>query len=181
MTDSMGTGEGGPASASGPGATGLFCVTFGPLASGVRLEVEGPELVVADDDLGITLVGLGFPVGDVVELENPVLLHLEVGVVGLLPGLYGLKGDTLLAEKRPESLMADVVDHPLSHQVLGQLRERPGGKGLVVVGRSAQSDLLDGPALRHGELGWSTAGVSGGQGFEPIGVEVVQDLSHPVL
>jgi hypothetical protein len=99
------------------------------------LEVEGPELVVADDDLGITLVGLGFPVGDVVELENPVPLHLEVGVVGLLPGLYGLKGDTLLAEKRPESLMADVVDHPLSHKVLGQLRERPGGKGLVVVGR----------------------------------------------
>ncbi len=66
------------------------------------LEVEGAELVVADDDVGVAGLGLGIPIGDVVELEDPVLLDFEIGVVGLLPGLDGLKGDTLLAEKRPE-------------------------------------------------------------------------------
>ena len=41
--------------------------------------------------------------------STAVLLQLEVGVVGFLPGLDGLKGDTLLTEKRPESLVADVL------------------------------------------------------------------------
>ena len=98
------------------------------------------QFVVTDDDVGVARLGLGLCIGDVVELEDPVLLHLEVGVVRLLPGLDGLKGDTLLAEKRPESLMADVVDHPLSHQVVGQLRQGPGQRArrsrLVFRGRS---------------------------------------------
>jgi hypothetical protein len=33
-----------------------------------------------------------------------------------------LKGYALLAEREPQALVADVVDHPLSDQELGQLR-----------------------------------------------------------
>jgi hypothetical protein len=64
-----------------------------------------------------------------------------------------LKGDTLLTEKRPESLVADVLNHPLSHQVVGQLGERPGREGLAVIGRMAESDLLDLGPLGGAELG----------------------------
>jgi hypothetical protein len=145
------------------------------------LEIEGAELVVTDDHVGVCGPGLGFAVGDVVELEDPVLLHLEVGVVGLLPGLDGLKGDTLLAEKRPESLVADVVDHPLSHQVVGQLGERPGGEGLAVIGGASKGDLLDGGPLGRGELRWPATRVLGGQGVEAVLIEVVDDLSDTVL
>lgn len=91
------------------------------------LEVERSDLVMAHDDVGIARGRLGLAVGEVVELENPVLLRLEAGVVRLLPGLQRLKGGTLLVEERPQSLVADVLDNPLSHEVLGQLGERPGG------------------------------------------------------
>jgi hypothetical protein len=76
------------------------------------LEVERSELVIAHDDVGIARGRLGLSVGEVAELENPVLLRLEVGVIRLLPGLQRLKGDTLLVEERSESLVADVLDHP---------------------------------------------------------------------
>ena len=113
MPHPVGPDEGGPHPSAWTRPRRPFGVVLGPAAPRMGLEVEGPELVVADDDVGVAALGLGLSVRDVVELEDPVLLHLEVGVVGGLPGLDGLKGDTLLAEKRPESLMADVVDHPL--------------------------------------------------------------------
>lgn len=114
-------------------------------------------------------------------MEDAVLLLLEVGVVGLLPGLQCLKGDTLLPEKRPQSLVADVLDHPLSHQVVGQFRERPGGEGFAVVGRTPQGDLLHGPALGQGELGRSPTGVARFERAEAILVEVVEHRSDSVL
>ncbi len=76
------------------------------------LEVERPELVDADDHGGIAWARLPTPVGDLVELEDAVLLGLEVGVVAQLPGLEALKGHALLAEQGPQTLVADVVDHP---------------------------------------------------------------------
>ncbi len=130
--------------------------------------------------VGSPRFGFGLPIGDVVELEHPVLLGLEVGVVRLLPGLDHLKRDTLLAEEQAQTLVADVVDHPLSDEELGQLGQAPGGKGQVVVDRTAQRDLLDLPALGQGELRWSAARVLGGQGVEPVVVEVVQDLTDPI-
>jgi len=63
-----------------------------------------------------------------------------------------LKGDALLAEQRPQALVADVVDHPLSDQELCQLRQAPGGKRQAVVGRVRLGDLLDLPPLAQGEL-----------------------------
>jgi len=53
-----------------------------------------------------------------------------------------LKRDALLAEYEAQAFVADVVDHPLSHQELGQLGQAPGRKGQVVVDRTAQGDLL---------------------------------------
>jgi hypothetical protein len=37
--------------------------------------------------------------------------------------------DALLVGQDPQALVADVVDHPLSHQELRQLRQAPGGNG----------------------------------------------------
>jgi hypothetical protein len=53
----------------------------------VGLKVEGPELVDADDHARIARSGLGLAVGDLVELEDAVLLGLEIRIVALLPGL----------------------------------------------------------------------------------------------
>ena len=77
--------------------------------------------------------------------------------------------------------MADVVDHPLSDQELCQLGQAPGREGQVVVLRAGQGDLLDRLALGEGELRRSAAGVLRGQGVEPVGVEVVDHLTDPVL
>ena len=46
------------------------------------------------------VISLGFhlSIGDVVEVQHPVLLGLEVGISGLLVGLDHLKRDALLAE-----------------------------------------------------------------------------------
>src|SRR5664279_5020475 len=116
---------------------------LGPVVPGVGLEVERSELVIAHDDVRIARGRLGLSAGEVVELENPVLLRSTVGVVRLLPGLQRLTGDTLLVEERPESLVADGLDHPLSHQVVGQPGERPSGKRFAVVGRTTEGDLSD--------------------------------------
>ena len=152
-----------------------------PLLARSWQQVERPELVQADDHGRIALTRDFFAVGDVVELEHPVLLGLEVWIVAQLPGLDHLKGDTLLTEEHAETLVADVVDHPLSHQVVGQLGERPGRKGLAVIARAPKGDLFDSGPLGQGELGWSATGVLGGQRIEAIGVEVVDHLADPVL
>src|ERR1700730_714583 len=75
------------------------------------------------------------------------LLHRIVRVLPRLPGLYPLTGGALLAEQQAQSLMADVVDHPLSHQELRQPRQAPGRKRQVVLGRPRPDDFLDLPVL----------------------------------
>jgi hypothetical protein len=147
----------------------------------VGLEIERPELVHADHDRRIPLLRPRGSIRDGVELKDPVLLGLEVRVVGLLPGLDHLKRHALLSEQDPEALMADVVDHPLGDQELGQLGQAPGRKGQVVVLRAGKCHLLDGLALGKGELRRTATGVLRGQGVEPVGVEVVDHLTHPIL
>ena len=124
--------------------------------------------------VGSPLFGLALPIGDVVELEHPVLLGLEVGVAALLAGLDHLKGDALLAEEHAEALVADVVDHPLGDEELGQLGQAPGREGQTVVDRARQGDLLDLAALGQGEGGRPAPGVAGHEGVEAVLVEVVQ-------
>jgi hypothetical protein len=60
---------------------------FGPLPAGVRLEVERPELIHAEDDFGIALLGHDLTIGDRVEMFETGLLGRVIGVAGGLPGL----------------------------------------------------------------------------------------------
>ncbi|HLN15667.1 MAG TPA: hypothetical protein VK277_02830 [Acidimicrobiales bacterium] len=53
MSDAVGPGVGGPPSASGSLPVGSFGVALGPLAAGMGLEIERPELVEADHHLGV--------------------------------------------------------------------------------------------------------------------------------
>ena len=94
-----------------------------PLAAGMRLQVQWPELVDADDHRRIIIARLHMAIRDRVELEDPVLLRFEVRIVGLFERLDHLKRHALLTEQNPKALMADVVDHPLSDQELSQLAE----------------------------------------------------------
>jgi hypothetical protein len=112
---------------------------------------------------------------------NPGLLDRVLRVFGGLPGFQPLKGDALLAEQHAQALMADVVDHPLSHQELRQLVQAPGGKRQAMLGGPGLGDLLDLPPLHQGELRRPPALVLGVQGAEPIGVEVADHIADPVL
>jgi hypothetical protein len=64
-----------------------------------------------------------------------------------------LKGHALLAQHRAQPLVADVLDHPLVHQIVGQLGQAPGRKRLSVILRARQRDPLDLLALASVNLG----------------------------
>jgi hypothetical protein len=113
------------------------------LPARARLQVQRPELIDAEDHLRVAALRGHLAVGDRVQLLDPRLLRRVARVPGSLPGLYPLKGDALLAEQHPQPLVADVVDHPLSHQEIRQLGQAPGGKRQVVLGRLSLGDLLD--------------------------------------
>jgi hypothetical protein len=115
------------------------------------LEVERTELVHAEDDFGLTGLGYDLAVGDRVEVLDPGFLGLVVGVAGDLPGLHALKGDALLAEQDPKALVADVVDHPLDDQEVGQLGQAPSREGQAVLGRLGLGELLDLATLGQSE------------------------------
>jgi hypothetical protein len=100
---------GGPASPPGLDAS----ATSGrPVTAGMGLEVERPELIHADDHVGVAGRDVVGAIHEPVQVQNAVLLGFEVGVGGLLPGLQALKGHALLAEQDPQTLVADVIDHP---------------------------------------------------------------------
>jgi hypothetical protein len=86
--------------------------------------------------------------------------------VGGLPGLYALKRDAVLAEEAAQTLVADVVDHPLSDQKVGQLGQAPGRERQAVLDRPGLGDLLDLPALGQCERPGATALVFRIQGVE---------------
>jgi hypothetical protein len=153
----MGAGVGGPPPAARlPSAATAGC----PLPAGVGLEVERAELVQADDHLGAAGFHVVGAVHQPVQVQDAVLLGLEVRVGGLLPGLDHLKGHALLVEQDPQAFVAEVVDHPLGDQEVGQLGQRPGRKRQVVVDRPGQRGPLDLAPLGEGEGGWATAGIA---------------------
>ena len=78
--------------------------------------------------------------------------------------------------------MADVVDHPLSDQELGQLGQAPRRERQVVVLRAGQRHLLDLPgAAASVNVGGRPPAYFGCQRVEAVGVEVVDHLPDPVL
>ncbi|MCA2181495.1 hypothetical protein LDL08_35575 [Nonomuraea glycinis] len=97
------------------------------------LEVERTELVQAEDDFRLAVLGYDLAVGDRVEVLDAGFLGGVIGVAGGLPGLYALKQDALLAEQDPQALVADVVDHPLCDQEVGQLGQDPSRKRQAVL------------------------------------------------
>jgi hypothetical protein len=91
-----------------------------------------------------------------------------------------LKGDAFLAEQDAQALVADVVDHPLGDQEVGQLDQAPGREGQAVLGRLGLRDLLDLPTFGQGEGLRPAAPVLRVKGFEAVGVEVVHHVPDPV-
>jgi hypothetical protein len=175
-------GERRPSSTSSRGIRIAFAVPDrSPLFAGMELQIERPELVHAKHHCRVARAGRGLAVGDVVELEHPVLLGFEVGIVTHFEGLDGLKRDAFLAEQDPQALVADVVEHPLSHQKLRQLRQRPRRERQIMIHRSRQRDLLDLTSLRQRERRWPATRVLRCQRVEPIRVEVVDHFPGPVL
>ncbi len=87
-----------------------------------------------------------------------------------------MKADALLAEQDPQALVADVIDHPLGHQELGQLGQAPGGERQVVLGRAGLGELLDLPPLAQRELRRVAALVLRVQRLEPVGIEVADHV-----
>jgi hypothetical protein len=69
-----------------------------PLPARVGLEVERAELVHADDYVRVSIQNVVGAVHQPVQVQDPVLLGFEIGIVALLPGLDHLKGHALLAE-----------------------------------------------------------------------------------
>lgn len=129
----------------------MLASAFGPLPSGVGHQVERAELVHAEDDFGLAVLGYDLAVGDCIEVLDAGLLGRVVRVTGGLPGLQALKGDAFLAEQDAQALVADVVDHPLGDQEVRQLGQTPGRERQVVLGRLRLRDLLDLTAFRQRE------------------------------
>ena len=150
------------------------------LPSRLRLDVQRAELVDADHDARVAGAWLSLPVGDRVQLEDPVLLGLELRVVRALPRSQRLKADAFLTQQLPQPLMGDVRHHLLGDQVVGQLGQAPGRKRLPEIRRDAQRDPLDLLALRKREPPRPTSLVARVQRVEPVPVEVMDHIPHRV-
>lgn len=142
-------------------------------AARLRLQVERPELVQADYDRRVAGARLGQSVGDRVQLQDPILLLLEAGIVGALPAPHGLKADAFLTQQLPQPFVGDVVDHLLGDQIVGELGRAPGRKRLAEVGRNRQRDPLDRLTLRQRERARPAAPIARIEGVEAVPVEVV--------
>nr|WP_242675749.1 hypothetical protein [Streptosporangium minutum] len=106
-------------------------------------QIERAELIHAEDDVGLTLLGCDLTIGDRVEVFHAGLLGCVVRIAGGLPGLQALKRDAFLVEQDARALVADVVDYSLSDQELRQLGQAPGRERQVMLGRLRLGDLLD--------------------------------------
>jgi hypothetical protein len=93
----------------------VLAAAFGLPPTWVAYEVEGPELVQAEDDFGFTVLGYHLAVGDRVEVLDPGLLGRVVRVAGGLPGLRVSKGDAFLAEQDARALALRPHDRNAVH------------------------------------------------------------------
>jgi hypothetical protein len=73
------------------------------LPSRLGLQVQRSELIEADRDRPA-------PIGQLVELDDPVARGFMVRIAGALPRPHRLKADALLAQQQPQDLVATNVD-----------------------------------------------------------------------
>jgi hypothetical protein len=76
--------------------------------------------------------------------------------------------------------VADVVDHPLGDQEVGQFDQAPSRERQAVLGRPGLGDLLDLTPLGQAERLGPSALVLGIERGEAVGVEVVDHVPDPV-
>jgi hypothetical protein len=72
-------------------------------------QVERPELVRREHHRRVTRTGFRLALGDVVELQRPVLLGLVVRVGRLFPGLHRSKRHPLLTEQDEQRRAASTI------------------------------------------------------------------------
>ena len=75
-------------------------------------------------------------------MVHPRLLGRVIRVGGGLPGLHRLKGHAVRGQQFSQTLVGDVLDHPLGDQEVGQLGQAPPGKRQPVLGRPGLGDFL---------------------------------------
>jgi hypothetical protein len=90
----------------------------------VGLEVGRTELVQAEDDFRLAVLGYDLAFGDRVEVLDAGFLGGVVRVAGGLPGLYALKRDALLAEQDPVPLRMIRSRRCLSSPSISRTRTR---------------------------------------------------------
>jgi hypothetical protein len=73
-----------------------------------------------------------------------------------------------------------VVDHPLSDEEVGQLRQAPGRERQVVILRTRQRQPFDLASLRQSERGRPATVIARIQRVEAVEVEVVDHVTDPV-
>src|SRR5690606_5260872 len=102
MPNPLGAGVCGPPPRPPPMRTAVAPPTaIGPLPARMRLNVQRPELVNAEDHLRLARVWYHLTIGDRVQMLQPGLLHRVVRIPGGLPGLYPLKRDVLGTKQLP--------------------------------------------------------------------------------
>ncbi|MYW04128.1 hypothetical protein GT354_38770 [Streptomyces sp. SID3343] len=75
-------------------------------------------------------------------------------------------------EQDAESLVADVVDHPLGDREVGEFGRAPGREGKAVLGRCGLGGLLDLAAFGKGERLRAPAFVFGGEESKPSALKL---------
>jgi hypothetical protein len=138
-----------------------------PATAEPRLEVQRTELVEADDAAARRRVR--------VQVEDPVLLGLELGIRRGLPGLVVLEPDAGLVEDPPELAAADRGHDLRAHDVRPELGQAPGREGFTPIGWSGEGRLHDLRPLVGIDPAGSAPAPARVQGWEPPLVEVVDE------
>src|SRR5450756_1300400 len=141
-----------------------------PAAAESGLQVQGAELIEAEHPGTDRWMG--------VQVEDPVLLRLELGVGGGLPGLVVGEADAGLVEDPPELAATDRGHDPGPDQVGPELGQTPARERLAPVSRTGEGHLHDlGPGVEV-DPARSAPAPARVQGREPLLVEGVDCLLY---
>jgi hypothetical protein len=143
-----------------------------PAAAEAGLEVQRAELVEAEHPGPERWMGE--------QIQDPVLLRLELGVGGGLPGLVVGEANAGLVEDPPELAAADGRHDPGPDQVGPELGPTPPRERLAPVSRAGEGHLHDLGPLVGIDPAWSAPadGALRVQGREALLVEGMDEGGH---